>query len=379
MRPRSDQAASLGLECAPPSAVSRTQLPERNLDVLRSVAVLLVLLAHLIKAHAWIGDELALWRIGQLGVLLFFVHTSLVLMSSLERQGDRPDWVFVFYLRRALRIYPVCIVVVIVTTALSVPPHVATPLGSNVAVTPTFRELFSNLALVQNLSGDRDLQGVLWSLPIEVQMYLLLPIAYLIARRSIAGVGLMILGLGALGLVVAHSSLPGMWLLSMMEYGPCFGAGVLAYAVLRSGRSAGMPAWFWIVVLPALFPLFWLLGPNPSLPERAWPLCLAVGLAVPLARELPDTWLTRAAHRICTFSYGIYLLHVPVIWLAFDVLRRADGRVQWGVFAVGIVALPVLAYYGIERPCIEFGKRLVARSHRLPLREQRRESRVLAQ
>lgn len=52
-----------------------------NLDVLRSVAVLLVLGVHVISRFRHLDI-----RMGEFGVLIFFVHTTLVLMFSLERQ-----------------------------------------------------------------------------------------------------------------------------------------------------------------------------------------------------------------------------------------------------------------------------------------------------
>lgn len=82
--------------------------PSPNLDLLRAVAVLLVLLDHLLETsargrstdfHPW--D----WALGRMGVLLFFVHTSYVLMQSLERHEAKGEslW-FGFYIRRAFRI-----------------------------------------------------------------------------------------------------------------------------------------------------------------------------------------------------------------------------------------------------------------------------------
>jgi hypothetical protein len=52
--------------------------------ILRAVAVLCVLTAHLL--HFCTGVHTTFQRhLGQLGVIVFFVHTSLVLMFSLER------------------------------------------------------------------------------------------------------------------------------------------------------------------------------------------------------------------------------------------------------------------------------------------------------
>ena len=65
-----------------------TRLPERGLDVLRAFAVLCVLFDHSVEIVT--GPLPWLSRIGLTGVLIFFVHTSLVLMASLERSGDPP-------------------------------------------------------------------------------------------------------------------------------------------------------------------------------------------------------------------------------------------------------------------------------------------------
>ena len=86
-----------------------TKLPERNLNVLRASAVMAVLVDHLANAA---NHSMAL--LGRVGVLMFFVHTACVLMASLERNPST----FAFYVRRAFRIYPLAIAVVLVASAL---------------------------------------------------------------------------------------------------------------------------------------------------------------------------------------------------------------------------------------------------------------------
>ena len=81
-----------------------------NLDLLRTVAVTLVFVDHLAGA----ADFRGLGDIGRLGVLIFFVHTSLVLMLSLERLGlSGFRLYFTFLVRRIFRIYPLSILVVL--------------------------------------------------------------------------------------------------------------------------------------------------------------------------------------------------------------------------------------------------------------------------
>ena len=82
---------------------------DRNLDVLRAIAVLFVFVGHLFDF--WFGGAAVLgdWLHGmtRMGVILFFVHTSLVLMRSLERLAPgNPHFMREFYIRRIFRIYP---------------------------------------------------------------------------------------------------------------------------------------------------------------------------------------------------------------------------------------------------------------------------------
>src|ERR1700722_3087929 len=143
-----------------------------NLDFLRACAVLFVLVDHTLNSlgiHAIGGSDMN-W-LGRTGVLFFFVHTCCVLMMSLDRyQGDA--LFSAFYVRRAFRIYPLSIVAVL---AAMMPPHA-------LALRPW--EWLSNLALIQNLTFGRDAFGNIWSLPLEVQMYLFLPFIFLLVRRS---------------------------------------------------------------------------------------------------------------------------------------------------------------------------------------------------
>ena len=75
-------------------------------------------------------------KLGRFGVLLFFVHTALVLMSSIERQGThRAGWVRAFYVRRALRIYPLAVVTILLVAACAVPVELLQPPVGPTAIT----------------------------------------------------------------------------------------------------------------------------------------------------------------------------------------------------------------------------------------------------
>lgn len=338
-------------------------LPEHNLDILRATAVLCVLIAHVLAVWSLDMTPINNWDLGRIGVLLFFVHTSLVLMSSLERQGRRRHWVRAFYIRRAFRIYPLAIVTVLITAAFGIMPH-ALPFGSpGLIVHPQLRTVLADMALVQNITQDQPVPGILWTLPIEVQLYLMLPLAFLLARKSAWAVIAALTACGGFALLVTRGftdSIPGLWRLeSIVSFAPCFVAGVLAYAILLKGRTPPLPGWSFGLLLLGCVAIFKLSHPSETLTERGWPFCIAVALAITLVRDVGESWLTRVAHNICTGSYGIYLLHFTAIWLAFIVLKGAPIAIQWVMFSVFIVGLPFVAYRTIERPGIVLGRRIV--------------------
>ena len=137
-----------------------------NLDVLRAIAVMCVFSAHLFRFSRGYHTQFQL-LMGQLGVLMFFVHTSLVLMFSLERSRlDGLPLVFSFYVRRAFRIYPLSIFCVLLVYFIRYRPDPDLPF---VHWTWTHTDLFANLTLTQNLFQVRDFLSVLWTLPLEVQ------------------------------------------------------------------------------------------------------------------------------------------------------------------------------------------------------------------
>ena len=342
-------------------SLNRTSIPERNLDVLRSVAVLCVLADHLgLALHPLAVPRMVFTQIGHAGVLLFFVHTSLVLMASLERQGQHPGWVRHFYVRRAFRIYPLAMATLLIALAVHVPS--GTPSRGEHQI---FREASAvataaNLLLVENVVGVRNLLAPYWSLPLEVDMYLLLPLCYLVARRrSARDMALLLAGLVAAHLIVSHSGIPGAWRLTVFDYGPSFFGGVLAYHLLRRRPVPVVSA----AVLPALLlaavALVPLLGTTSATVERAWIPCLLLGAALPWIAELRASVVTRAAKTIARYSYGIYLLHIPVLWLAFDVGGSLPLALQLSMVVAGLIVLPWLAYHGIEQPGIRLGQMVV--------------------
>jgi peptidoglycan/LPS O-acetylase OafA/YrhL len=331
-----------------------------NLDVLRAFAVLLVLLDHVLRFRgvAFLGHLHTYGVLGRAGVWFFFVHTCLVLMMSMERQQARAPQANLFgsfYVRRLFRIYPLSVIFVLGVVLTKMPAGIVSP--SHVQqVVPTIGDGISNLFLVQNLTRAQDILAVLWSLPLEVQMYLLLPPLFLLVTRwkspwIIAGLWGAVVG----ALDVFRPDVTGP--LSLAKYIPCFLPGVIAYALLQRTRPR-IPSWLWLIWLAALVLADLRLGGGDHV---NWLVCLALGLSIPLFKPISFRPLTRLGSWIARYSYGEYLCHVMCIWFAFEYLRGSPVAEQWSIFILLIIVIPMVLFHAVEAPMIRLGAHLADR------------------
>ena len=330
-----------------------------NLDLLRSFAVLCVLVFHALLLFGRGSVPHGLVYLGHWGVLVFFVHTSIVLMASIERQARRGggSQLGEFMVRRAFRLLPLCWLTILVIVGLDLPVgHLQA--GRFVAVSTAPLDVVQNLLLVQNLGGAESLEAPLWSLPYEMQMYLLLPAAFWLVSRSRTPLAMLALW-GAVTAIAAlrhhgHEA-------DLLDYAPCFLAGISGYAIARArtgSRQLGTALWPIAIAVATGFYLA-----RPSL-AHGWLACLGIAIAVVGIRELPDGWWRRLFQRIARYSYGVYLAHFLLLWLAFDRLAGAPWAAQIAVFAVTLVVVPVAAYHLVERPMIRVGDRVARAVHR---------------
>ncbi len=152
------------------------------LDGLRAVAVLLVVLVHSCQyAVSWAkGSESHFlawsyygWSFGRFGVHLFFVLSGFLLFLPYAEAiwGDArwPDWRR-FYVRRMRRVGPAYWVSLLVIGAVA-----AAPLS----------DVVLHLAFLHNATGStfHSINTVYWSMAVEVQFYLLLPVLALVVRK----------------------------------------------------------------------------------------------------------------------------------------------------------------------------------------------------
>jgi len=318
-----------------------------NLDLLRTCAVVLVVLSHLAINLGWSNRFYDLESVGRLGVAIFFVHTTLVLLLSLQRT---PTGWWRFYVRRIFRIYPLAATMVLLVSA-----------GrwmSGAPVDPA--DFLANLFLVQNLTGSDSMPPPLWSLPFEVQMYLVLPLLFGIAtvrRVALLWIGCVtsLLAMTAIGLNV-----------SLLEWVPCFLPGALAYAMRHGVKGRPASLFMFVAAGVVVVPM----GSSAGVPlvPLLWVFCLALGVLIGRTDDVSARPFVAPAALVVTYSYGMYLTHWFALGLAFNLFPDASTLAKVVLFAGLLLVFSVASYRWIEQPAIALGKRLSARVDAAPSR-----------
>jgi len=319
-----------------------------NLDVLRSFAVLLVVLAHLIVYQQW---HVHADSLGLTGVCLFFVHTCLVLMWSLQRDPHTGR----FYIRRWFRLFPLWIVVLTLIVLFKIPtsPTLAPHFGY---VAPSIGEYLANAAMVFNLHYGPRIVGASWSLPLEAQMYILLPLLFFFIRSTRAFWVLLLVD--ALVIVSVYQAV-GFHTATDTTLALCipyFLPGVMAYALYQKVKPS-IPAW----IFPLYLALMALLNSRYGTHFISSLWCLAIGCSLPFFRQLSWRPFTQTAHIIARYSYGIYLCHIPSIWIGIHFFQKYGLAAEIPVIAACIAILSFTLYHLVEAPMIRFGARIAKR------------------
>jgi peptidoglycan/LPS O-acetylase OafA/YrhL len=82
---------------------------------------------------------------------------------------------------------------------------------------------------------------------------------------------------------------------------------------------------------------------------------LVIGLAVVYCAESRHRSLNFLSHHLAKYSYGLYLGQIPVLWLASVKLNYLPPSLQWTLFLLLIVVVPIASYHLVEHPFIKLG------------------------
>ncbi len=318
-------------EVAKISAEAKDHRPDHDrnigIDVLRAVAILIVMALHWVNSRlpapatsAWDNVFIRFAGHGTYGVELFFVLSGFLITSA--AMAREPNLFTMsardFYVRRIARIQPLYLAIVVIGFAVVL----IGPIGSGI-FHYTFREpsaafggefvasLFTfsyNWEMIahRNEFFFRGLHwDVLWSLAVEEQFYLAFPILILWARqrRKLILALLAVVALGAATRILMDAAHAG-FLLKLMNSFSCFDA-------------------------------------------------IAIGALCALWRRIPA--------RIGQLSYGLYLFQALALWLAAPVLEGRHVAAAFLLFVGSALIIAEASYRYYEVPLNIWTKTMLRR------------------
>jgi peptidoglycan/LPS O-acetylase OafA/YrhL len=195
----------------------------------------------------------------------------------------------------------------------------------------------------------------MWSLPLEIQMYIVLPILFFYVHRE-RGLWVLLL-LWMLAVAFCKGTFDAAHWQNLADSVPMFLAGIMAYLGFARWKPK-LPSWFFPLFLAALLLIFM---KKPSL-QYGWLTTLALGLLLPLFSQIEARWLTRASHEVAKYSYGIYLGHPFALVLGIYLLRGHSLALQLPVVLLSIAVIAIAGYHWVEKPLINLGSRLAAKA-----------------
>lgn len=365
----------------PPSAAPTSEKRLPSLDGWRAISILLVLGSHSAVAAQFPQSLLThkldtVWGLaGPFGVRVFFIISGFLITWLLLQEETRTGTVSLrnFYVRRAIRILPVCAVYLLVIAVLQFEGLYTQPL-------PTW---IGNLTFTSNFIIKGAWQtGHLWSLGVEEQFYLFWPIAL------VAG-GLILRPRAAMLVCIASLLIAPMWRVCTYTHaiqGPlgvlfchwsffnffdalasgCLGAFLFARSDLLARWCTWRPGWTAGIAVIAMT------VPNLLLLNFAWawftvpfaPTAMNLGILFLLLQSIhfhdrwPFAWLNQPlVVKVGVLSYSLYIWQQLFCGPVY-VFSAHPGWWNFFPFCIGaafVVAL--ISYYGFELPLVRLRAR----------------------
>ncbi|MEI8391555.1 MAG: acyltransferase family protein [Actinomycetes bacterium] len=335
-----------------------------GLDGLRGVAVIMVIIFH--SGLDWLPG-------GFLGVSVFFTLSGFLITSLLINECENTGGLNLksFWGRRLRRLAPASLVVIACIVGFASWLSTSIEAGrikgdaiSAVLYFSNWRFIYSGHSYGELFASPSPLQHV-WSLSIEEQLYVVVPLAVVglyalgLRRRGIGIVMLTAVGVSTIATVVTsdheliyyatHTRAAELLLGSAL-------ACLLGPALERSATKTH-PPWATFYLFPFLGVLAlarfstvnspWVYSGALTLFAVCSALCIVGAIQHgPLRNFLSLRPLVQVGH----ISYGLYLIHWPVIvWLNSDRLKL-HGITLFALQVIVSLALAVMSYWFIEQP-----------------------------
>ena len=347
-------------------------------EALRGALAVWVLIGHVFKHSAYAPDALrpfSLLANPGMPVDIFIVLSGFVIFSLLDHKHEG-YWPFIA--RRFFRLFPLFLVVLLVSAMLAVPvlawqeafPWKTSFLDGVIAINKASadylpEQFLVHLTMLHGLLPDAILPfsqyaivGQAWSISVEWQFYLVAPLLFYLLRRRPVALGLVVLAL--IGLRSRY------WLGEgfALNQGQFFLIGIVSYYLYRNLTVTG-PQLF-LGAAAAIAILFWTLPRPVSL--AIWTVALAAAMHAKGGGKNPFSYAASltAPQWLGRISYSVYLWHALVIMcMSRLILSTSPGISQSHHAALllvstlaGTLVLSAASFRLIEQPGMNIGRYL---------------------
>jgi peptidoglycan/LPS O-acetylase OafA/YrhL len=357
----------------------------RALDGLRFVAFLLVFFFHALQWSRW--GNLPFIRFGYLGVPIFFVLSGFLIGGILLDLKDkqRPGFglaakLKTFYVRRALRIFPVYYLFIGILAALLALSGRNDPIARNsfvwhLSYLTNFRSFVVGMNQVH--------EGHFWSLAVEEHFYMLAPLVVLLVNpRTLVRLLAGIIAAVAFARATVYWTGSGrdFWVLSPMQF-DLLGLGIATAIIERKGRFLAIgptglrrlglvgAAFFILYIAQFYRPVHGTGGLFATLGSLS--LGLATAASVLTLWQRPGTLVSRfLAFRPFAYfgqiSYGLYLFHPNCLgWSGKYFGPTTLTNATIGLLVTLLAAM--LSWHIFEKPINALKSRFTYTTPRIPI------------
>lgn len=322
-----------------------------NIDFLRGLAALMVLLVHASSSTLpWIEESPLheVFMFGKYGVQIFFVISGYIITYSLFHSNYSIRNIFKFLGKRLIRINPPAYLIIMLFLLIELITWTVT--GNYLILTNPFdpKQLATNfLFLTDAFETDLYIE-TFWTLEAEMQFYILIALVYpLIISKSSVLRHLLLLGLALLGFL----SIP----LYLTESIGCFLVGI-SFFLFQVNYLSKLSFGLFGLLFISIF-IF-----NEQYSEMVFAL---LGLFVISIKQAIHSSFFQFIGKI---SYSLYILHVFIFTYLDVILMRLDldhlhESLETKILIIACyssiaIVISSLFYHYIERPCINYSKRI---------------------
>lgn len=345
-----------------------------NLDKIRGIAALSVVLYHVIELTQWADyptSGLMVWgRIGWMGVDIFFVLSGMVITHSayLLYENDKINWITAYWTRRLCRIVPLYFMTCAIFITLVQPQWI------HLSISKLLWHMGTHLLFIHNLfpGTHGSLNGANWSIGLEMQFYALITfiLPWIIRRNTLTLLVIFLVtswiwrGLTFLALRDQEANLIFQYSTQLPGTIDQFGIGIVLCKALNDKNNAfenilkkrpialltGSSVLFSIMLyLYFMNSIYW----NSFFMVVFFRTLIGFSAACLI---LTSIFCIKNKHRIFSepldflgkISYGIYLWHLPVIIS----LQRIDTKTGYEFLGKTItltIFLAIVSYYLFEK------------------------------